>query len=103
MAQCVEHEGTKIVIFFQWVENLGILWYLYFTCVGLVCTPKSFVCLQAPSASTGLGLPLSRAFSNLCGGWLCLEDDSDGVTHFWGVLLARTPDEAELVSLQGME
>lgn len=71
------------------VFSIGILWV--------------FVCLQAPTASTGLGLPLSRAFSNLCGGWLCLEDDSDGVTHFWGVLLARAPDEAELMSLQGID
>lgn len=38
------------------------------------------------SASTGLGLPLSREFAGLCGGWLGLEDDPNGVTHFWCVL-----------------
>ena len=38
------------------------------------------------TASTGLGLPLSREFASVCGGWLSLEDDSQGRTHFWTVI-----------------
>lgn len=40
------------------------------------------------TASTGLGLPLSREFANVCGGWLGLEDDPAGITHFWCVVPA---------------
>jgi hypothetical protein len=38
------------------------------------------------TASTGLGLPLSREFANISHGWLGLEDDASAVTHFWCVV-----------------
>ena len=45
--------------------------------------------------TTGLGLPLCRAFAHAAGGWLALDDSQqDGMTHFWCVL------EADAVGLQ---
>jgi hypothetical protein len=47
------------------------------------------------TATTGLGLPLSRAFATSCGGCVGLEDTEGPTTHFWCVLPAEAPPAAQ--------